>query len=158
MRKKIVWILNTSSAAWIFHTSPAWTPKTATLNLIQALCHRIANPTNTLPFVIYIYIHTISKMLRTSPRCSTVVPSLTPPTLLRVALLIDRTMIHSRPQLVHHVSVFVERWSGMATKLFCFQQVVPPTVADGKRYVTINFLYGLYQSHVSCFSCTFEWF
>ena len=32
-------------------------------------------------------------------------------------------MIHSRPQLVHHVSAFVDQWSGMATKLFCLQQL-----------------------------------
>ena len=57
-------------------------------------------------------------------------------------MIAQLTVIHSRPQLVHHVRAFVDQWSGMATKLFCIQQVVPPTVADGKRYVTIDLSIG----------------
>ena len=69
-------------------------------------------------------------------------------------------------QLVHCVGAFVNWWSGMATKLFCLQRVVPQIRPDGsnpirtrdvgRRWLEIRDQYEVYQSRVSCVSGTLE--
>lgn len=148
---------------------------------VMGQCSNIAPGSNITPTPFIDYVESVSlqnndgvetRILSTSLAESFSVPDLTSSaanvTSQSYPQVVDQLIRISQDieQLVHCVGAFVNWWSGMATKLFCLQRVIPQIKPDGsnpirtrdvrRRWLAIRDQYGSYQTRVSCFSGSFS--